>query len=161
MKGLLAEVRDYSSEWNLPDITVNQVLKKTLDSQAKQYFTNKIWRSLLSSSKVIMRWEPEKKSNRGYFMFSKIEAKLMLAFMIGELNFLENRKREYTKKLGSTECLVRVCGGEDNIEHVSQCFGYSARPTGDGSEQSQADYLLALHKERTQKYKFPLIHFKS
>ena len=57
--------------------------------------------------------------------------------------------------------VVRVCGGEDTLEHVSQCFGYSARPKGDGSEKSQAEYLIELNKERIKKFNLPLIHFKS
>ena len=160
-QGLLAEVRQYSAEWKLPDLTSTQVLKKTLDFEAKKHSMNAMWRSLLSSKKVIMRWSPEKTSNRSYFMFNKFESQLMLALMVGELNFLTNRSKEYLRSLGSTECLVRVCGGEDTLDHVSQCFGYNTRYTGDGSEKSQAEFLVELHKERVKKFKFPLIHVRN
>ena len=160
-QGLLAEVRQYSAEWKLPDLTSTQVLKKTLDYEAKKHCMNVMWRSLLSSKKVIMRWSPEKTSNRSYFMFNKFESQLMLALMVGELNFLTNRSKEYLRSLGSTECLVRVCGGEDTLDHVSQCFGYTTRYTGDGSEKSQAEFLVELHKERVKKFMFPLIHVRN
>ena len=161
MEGLLAEVRQYSSEWKVPDLTSIQILKKTLDSTAKRHFMYEMWRSLWSSKKISVRMAPEKTSSRAYFTFSRLESKLMLARNVGELNLLTNRKGEYLKKLGSTECLVRVCGGEDDLNHISECFGYSTKPEGDGGEKSQAEYLVRLNKERISKYRFPLIHFKS
>ena len=94
-------------------------------------------------------------------MFSKLESKLMLALMIGELNLLTNRSKEYLKTYGSTDCLIKVCGGQDDLDHVSQCFGYTARPGYDGSEKSQAEYLVELHKERTKKFKLPLVHIRN
>ena len=145
----------------MEDLTRIQVLKRTLDYEAKNHCMNAMWRSLLSSKKVIMRWTPEKLSNRGYFMFSKLESKLMLALMIGELNLLTNRSKEYLKTHGSTDCLIKVCGGQDDLDHVSQCFGYTARPGYDGSEKSQAEYLVELHKERTKKFKLPLVTIRN
>ena len=41
----------------------------------------------MKSNKAIARWHPEKNSNRSYFSFQKLESKLMLALMIGELNW--------------------------------------------------------------------------
>ena len=32
---------------------------------------------------------------------------------------------------------VGVCGGEDDLKHISQCFGYSSTPSGDHSELGQ------------------------
>ena len=84
----------------------------------------------------------------------------MLALMIGELNFLTNRKNENIKKLGSTHCFVGVCGGEDTLDHVSQCFGYKSTLKEDGSERSQVDYLVELNEERLKKYKRPLIYYE-
>ena len=120
---------------------------------------NKMWFSLMGSKKVVTRWTPKKTSNRGYFLFSRLEAKLMLAYRVGELNLLTNRPKESVSKLGSTECLVRVCGGEDDLDHISQCFGYESRLEGP-SEQDQATYLRNLHKERTKKFGKPLIYIK-
>ena len=75
----------------------------------------------------------------------------MMALMIGELNFLTNRKGESMKKWGSTHCYTKVCGGEDSLEHVSQCFGYQTTPSGVPTEEAQAEYLVALNKERMEK----------
>ena len=85
----------------------------------------------------------------------------MLALRIGELDFLTNRRRENISKWGSTHCFVQVCGGEDSLEHVSQCFGYeSTFNKKDSSEQAQAEYLVALNRERLKKYKRPLIYHR-
>ena len=91
---------------------------------------------------------------------NKLQSKLILAWRTGELNMLTNRKNESIRKLGSTECLTRVCGGEDDLDHVQECFGYEARPSSEGSEQAMADYLYELHKERVRKFKRPLIYIK-
>ena len=55
--------------------------------------------------------------------------------------------RLYTRK----HCYVGVCGGEDSLEHVSQCFGYTTVPSGDGSERAQVEYLVELNKERLKR----------
>ena len=138
---------------------MTQIQKRDLDDKAKKYAMNKLWQSTMTSRKAVTRWTPEKTSNRGYFELGRLEAKLMLAWRVGELNFLTNRRKESLKNLGSTECLVRVCGGEDTLEHVSECFGYQAR-LGGQSEADHASYLRELHKERTKKYNKPLIFIK-
>ena len=65
--------------------------------------------------------------------------------MVGELNLLTNKKREYMSWYGGTHCLVKVCGGEDEI--------------GDSTKQL-AEYLVALNRERIKKYNLPLIYFR-
>ena len=157
--GLLDEVRKYCEEFGLPDVTKIQLRKNEVKETIKVKSVRRTWLTLAKSDKVLMRWVPEKNSNREYFSYTPLESKLMLSLMIGELNFLTNRKQESIKKLGSTRCFVGVCGGEDTLDHVSQCFGYQATPSGDGSERSQVEYLLALNEERTKKYKRPLIFY--
>ena len=157
--GLLQEVREYSEEFKIPDVTTVQIRKNDLKNVVKRTAVIRQWISLTKSDKVVMRWEPEKNSNREYFKYTKLESKLMLALMIGELNFLTNRRQENLKNLGSTHCFVGVCGGEDSLDHVSQCFGYDSTPSGDGSERGQVAYLVALNRERMRKYSRPLIFY--
>ena len=57
----------------------------------------------------------------------QLEAKLILAWRMGEVNLKMNRKRELVAKFGSTECWVQVCGGNDDLDHVIECFGYYKR----------------------------------
>ena len=156
--GLVQEVREYCAEYGLPDVIVHSLRKRDIDETVKKVAVRVGWMKLRSSSKVLMRWEPERRSDRTYFKFNTLEAKLMLALQIGELNFLTNRRRESEKELGSTMCYVKVCGGEDSLDHVSTCFGYQSRPPGAGSsEQEIADYLVELNKERNKKYQSPLV----
>ena len=62
-------------------------------------------------------------------------------------------------RYGGTHCLVKVCGGEDEIDHITKCFGYSSVcPTG-GNTKQLAEYLVALNTERIKKFKLPLIYF--
>ena len=82
----------------------------------------------------------------------------MLALQIGELNFLGNRKKMSIKEYGSTMCYVKVCGGNDNLKHVKECFGYDSKPPRAGaSEKEMANYLVELNKERNRKYQSPLV----
>ena len=126
--GLLQEVKEYCEEYSLPDVSQVQLLKKDIDNTVKRKSVTSGWLSLLSSSKVLMRWQPKKTSEWGYFKFNRLESKLMLALQIGELNFLTNRRRESLKEKGSTACYTQVCGGEDSLDHVSVCFGYDSKP---------------------------------
>ena len=159
--GLLDEVRQYCQEFEVPDVTEIPLRKDDLKDQVKRLATQHTWFPLMKSSKVVMRWDPEKNSNRQYFSFEKLESRLMLALRIGELDFLTNRRRENISKWGSTHCFVQVCGGEDSLEHVSQCFGYeSTFNKKDSSEQAQAEYLVALNRERLKKYRRPLIYHR-
>ena len=82
----------------------------------------------------------------------------MLALQIGEMNFLANKKHEAMKERGSTDCYIGVCGGQDTLDHVSQCFGYSTKAPKEGSsEQEIVDYLVELSKERNKRFNAPLI----
>ena len=53
-------------------------------------------------------------------------------------------------------CYVKVCGGEDSLDRVSQCFGYKTRPPDHGATDKEiADYLVNLNRERNKKFKAP------
>ena len=81
-RGLLSEVKQYSEQWKVPDLTRTQILKKDLDSTAKKFFMNRMWRTLFKSRKIVVRMDAEKTSTRPYFMFSRLEAKLVLAWRV-------------------------------------------------------------------------------
>ena len=145
ISGLLDEVEEYCREFNILDVTRVEILKCHIDYAVKTTSRTETWIGLTKSSKVLMRWTPEKNSNRDYFHFSKLESKLVFHLMVGELNLLTNKKREYMSRYGGTHCLVKVCGGEDEI--------------GDSTKQL-AEYLVALNRERIKKYNLPLIYFR-
>ena len=160
IRGLLQEVAEYCNEFNLPDITSEGLLKKHIDEAVKNSSRTETWVGLTRSSKVLMRWTPEKNSNRDYFHFSKLESKLVLHLFIGELNLLTNKKREYMARYGGTHCLVKVCGGDDEIDHITKCFGYTAKCPMGGNTKQLAQYLVELNKERIKKYNLPLVYFR-
>ena len=158
--GLLHEVRQYCEELGVPDVTVTRVDKDDLTKKAKNTAFMKQWLRLAASSKVRMRWRPEKLQDRQYFSRDKLTAKLLLCYRIGELNFKTNRKGEATAKTGSTLCLGRVCGGEDSLAHVMECETYDTRYSGVDSEWALADYLVKLYIERNKKYGNALVYMR-
>ena len=160
-KGLLAEVQQYAKEYVLPDVTVNYCDKKVIDTTVKQAVMMRMWFKTLDSSKTFKHWDPTQDSNKSYFLGTKLEAKLMLALRVGELNFKVNRRRESVKKYGGVQCMVGVCMEDDSLLHVGECFGYTARLQPGGGEQQLMEYLKALHAERLAKYKQPLVYIKS
>ena len=64
-----------------------------------------------------------------------------------EASFLKTDKikrkveKQPKKRKKSSESPVKECKiQEQELEHVSQCFGYSSTPSGDHSEQGQAQF---------------------
>ena len=142
------------------DVTRYELLKCHIDRAVKENSRTDTWISLTKSSKVLMRWTPEKNSNRDYFHFTKFESKLVFFLFVGELNLLTNKKREFMSRYGGTHCLVKVCGGEDEIDHITKCFGYSTQCPKGGNTKQLAEYLVALNRERIKKFNLPLIYFR-
>ena len=65
------------------------------------------------------------------------------------------------KLYGGVQCHVKVCGGKDEISHIMECFGYTTKLKGDGSEEALADYLFELHKERVKKFGVSLMYMRA
>ena len=78
--------------------------------------------------------------------------------MVGELNFLVNRRGEAMKLHGGTQCLVKVCCQSDSLFHVMECFGYSTKYNPALGLKGLALYLVDLNRERNEKFQTPLIY---
>ena len=96
-----------------------------------------------------------------YGTLPKNKAKLMLMWELGELNFRMARKHEALKKYGSVECLVPHCREMDELNHVKECDGYTARLRDDAGPYEFIDYLAELELERNQKFNKSLINHKT
>ena len=86
----------------------------------------------------------------------------MAAFKLGELELKTNRSGEASRTYGGTHCLVGVCGGQDDLDHIAECVGYNARPDGvwKGDPKSVVQYLMRLSAERTRRWGMPLLYIR-
>ena len=110
-------------------------------------------------------WEPrthETWNKPWYFTWSKLEGKMMAAFKLGELELKTNRSGEASRTYGGTHCLVGVCGGQDNLNHIADCAGYETWPDGvwKGDPKSVVHYLMRLSAERTLRWGMPLLYIR-
>ena len=64
-------------------------------------------------------------------------------------------------KYGTIECWVPGCCQLDNLEHVKNCYGYSARLVDDGDPMKVITYLNELDLERFRKFKTSLTNFNT
>ena len=86
-----------------------------------------------------------------------MEAKILFYYYVGKVNFRTNRKREAIAKFGGVQCLVGVCCGDDELGHITVCPGYRTKPPPNMREEDLSKYLLAIHRERIQRWEAPLI----
>ena len=74
-------------------------------------------------------------------------------------------KRQYIWKLYNVKrgvgigCLMPVCDGLDNLEHVQQCKFYYTKwnPAWVNDDDSVEKYLVKLNRKRTKRFKMPII----
>ena len=97
----------------------------------------------------------------------KYDAKIFFAYRIGELQFKENRRGEFTKKFGNTRCFADGCSEPDTLQHTMVCDGYDQlfrKNNQDYDPDVQLEfieYLKQLDKERHRKYSLPVLFRKS
>ena len=155
--GLLAEVRELCVRYGLPDVTEvavsTDMVRETITWEAMY----ELWVECRASSKIPLHLNYEKRRQH-YFNKSKVEAKIMFSYYVGELNLRTNRRKESERKFGGVSCLYGICCGDDSIPHIMGCFGYSTKPPSDLSEENFGRYLMDIHRERVKRWDAPLIH---
>ena len=163
--GLYAEVGKLSKEYGFKNVAYTEYLRDDIVRTVKNTSYRQTWIKTLSSTKVIANWEPrtcDTWNKPWYFTWSKLEGKMMIAFRLGELELKTNRSGESSRLYGGNQCLVGVCGGLDNLDHVAECEGYTSRPDGQGSGDPKAvvNYLIRLNAERTRRWSMPLLYIR-
>ena len=94
------------------------------------------------------------KIKKDYWSMTKLDARLVLAYKTGELNFKDFKRREMTRIYGNTNCFVVGCKQKDNLKHVIECEGYDTKIQKfeqDGQDKKMAPFLRALDMERWRK----------
>ena len=95
------------------------------------------------------------KSPRGW---PKIKSQALLAWRTGSLKFRHIWRVYNTKKGLRSDCVMPLCDGPDNWEHLKVCKWYKTRWKDSYTEESEiADYLVAVNKERFDRVKLPLL----
>ena len=95
-----------------------------------------------------------------HYSFPVMEARAITVMRTGNL-ILKNWApwKMHPKHMGNLLCLVPACQEKDTLEHVLKCEFYSTKfvESIDGPTKDWARYLVALNKERIEKFSQPLI----
>ena len=158
--GIVGEVKELCKKYGLPDITIHRVTKRRIKEMVWDKARMKLCREANHNRRVPYNGA-FKKEKKEYWGFNRIEAKLMLGYKTGELNFKEFKRWEMKKKFGNTDCFVIGCKNKDTLTHVMQCEGYETKPEKfalNGRDRPMANYLKELDQERWKKYKISMIY---
>ena len=96
---------------------------------------------------------------------SRYRSRLYFAYRIGQLQFKDYRKGEFTRIYGDVKCFMEGCEEKDDLEHVMRCQKYPAdlrceltNFNYDPDEQEEfMDYLERLDKFRAMKFNLPVL----
>ena len=96
---------------------------------------------------------------------SRYQSKLFFAYRVGDLQFKDFRRGEFSKKFGNSNCFTG-CSQPDRLEHVMQCEGYPVELRCDLKyfdydpvEQPMfVEYLEKLDAYRAKYYYLPLLY---
>ena len=77
---------------------------------------------------------------------------------VGALKFKCLWKLYNVKRGIGVGCLMPICSGTDNLEHVQQCPFYYTKwnPAWVNDDENMAKYLVKLNRERTKRFKMPM-----
>ena len=97
---------------------------------------------------------------------SRFESRLFFAFRIGELQFKDYRRGEFSKIFGDTKCFIDGCNERDDLYHVMRCEGYPSdlrfyetNFNYDPIEQENfIQYLKKLDSFRAKNFNLPVLH---
>ena len=113
----------------------------------------------LSLKKVLPMYTLEKVWTEHY-NFPVLEARAITALRTGNLIFKNWCPYRMQKRhMGDLLCLFPPCMEKDSLKHVMECQFYDTKFTEKEHSHIRdwADYLVNLHRERTKKFKQPLI----
>ena len=163
--GLIAEVAKLCELYELDDVSIYKNSKDKIKENVWEYGRIEIWKETLGKKKIPY-CDNHARRHRFYSTLPRYQAKLYFAYKIGELQFKDYRRGEYIKKFGDTLCFTG-CGQPDSLEHVMNCKGYATKWNGEtgwedlNSINTLVDYLRELDRERTSRFKLPVIYRQS
>ena len=159
------EVRDLCEQYGLDDVTVfDDVQKKEIKDKVWELGRRRIWRESVKNRRVPFN-RHYLKSPKLYMRRNRRESRLFFAFRIGELQFKDSRRGEFTKSHGDTNCFMEGCEEPDSLKHVMRCPKYpdelKFRLTDynyDPYEQNEfIEYLKKLDSYRMYKFNLPIV----
>ena len=160
------EVRDLCEKYSLDDVTVfDDVSKERIKRNVWELGRMNLWDESVKNRRVPFN-RTYIKTPKPYMRRNRYESRLFFAFRIGELQFKDYRRGEFTKIFGDTKCFAPRCQSPDTLEHVMRCSGYPSdlrfeltNYNYDPIEQEEfIQYLKRLDGYRASKYNLPVIY---
>ena len=160
------EVRDLCEKYNLDDVTVfDDVPKSEIKAKVWEQSRIRLWREAIKNRRIPFKRFYAKRPQL-YMRKSRYDSRLFFAYRVGELQFKDCRRGEFSKVFGDTSCFVKGCEEPDSLLHVMNCSGYPADlrfvPDNfnyDPSEQDEfIDYLKRLDGFRAKMFNLPVLY---
>ena len=153
----LGLVRSLAMQYGLGDILTNQPDKIQIKKVIRMAHDMEVFRDCFASP-IVMHREYLRVIDKTPRSWSKMKAQALLAWRTGSLKFRHIWRVYNTKKGLSSDCVMPLCDGPDNWEHLKVCPWYKTRWSDRFTEESEiADYIVAVSKERFDKVKLPLL----
>lgn len=134
--GLLAEVRELCKKYKVEDVTSRYVSKDIIRQKVWDFGRKEIWKEAIKNKRIPYSHNHLNKGNiLNYMQLPKYEARMYFTYMIGELQFKNNRKGEFIKRFGDLKCFQKNCENLDSLEHVMTCQYYDNRYTETGHDR--------------------------
>ena len=155
----LAHADRIAVEYGLDKVSEVQANKKLVKRVIKQTNDLELWTDCFASNTVISR--PDIKVSNGdkaYFSWPKTKSRSLLFWRIGALRLKTQWKIYNTKRRLGTDCVMPLCNGVDNIEHIKKCPWYDTKWSDKVVTDSDfANYLVKINRERLNKVKMPIL----
>merc|ERR1712098_266674 len=115
------------------------------------------WRECFESS-IIPSRPYIRITNFSHFSWPRSKSRAILLWRTGGLKF-KTRWKLYNVKRGiGIGCLMPVCPGLDNLDHVKNCPFYETKWDNRWKDDEElATYLVKLNRERTRRFKMPIL----
>ena len=158
-KSIVAHADRLAVEYGLDKVSEVQANKKLVKRVIKQTNDLELWTDCFASNAVISR--PDIKVSNGdkaYFSWPKTKSRSLLFWRIGALRLKTQWKIYNTKRGLGTDCVMPLCNGVDNIEHIKKCTWYDTKWSDKVVTDSDfANYLVKINRERLNKVKMPIL----
>ena len=159
VRGFIGDVKHLCQKYKLPDVTLRPVLPDFVSEMCKEYSRKRSMLITLQMKKIPPMLSLTKVFTTHY-TYSMLDARAITCLRTGNLMFKNwTPWKFWIRHKGDLKCLFNPCQDRDSLEHVMQCEYYTTKfyEGGEGSTRDWANYLVALNRERMQRFNQPLI----
>ena len=156
-RSMLANVDRLCDMYSIPRVSEFPVDKSQVKSTIKMAAMTELWRECFESS-IIPSRPYIRITNFSHFSWPRSKSRAILLWRTGGLKFKTQWKLYNVKRGIGIGCLMPVCPGLDNLDHVKNCPFYETKWDNRWKDDEElAIYLVKINRERTRRFKMPIL----